>query len=82
MALLGASCVALQELVARGLPSHGAKKDLVERLQSIRAAELRSADELLSPRCALSALGCRHPHWLPVPVNHLMSSMSLGWIGA
>lgn len=36
--------------MARGMPVHGSKKILVERLQSIRAAEQRSADELLSPR--------------------------------
>ena len=40
----------LQELIARGVTYSGNKAALVARLQSIRDAEQRSADELLSPR--------------------------------
>lgn len=37
---------------------HGAKLTLVERLQAIREVEKRSADELLSPRCAVRFAHC------------------------
>ena len=48
----------MQELLARGMPVHGAKKVLVDRLQSIRDAEQRSADELLSPRQDAECIWC------------------------